>query len=141
MPNCAASCRAACLARCGSGLSLGPWTPYLWPVSLVLGLPIDPSSPLARVPVPPSFSSGLVSVTSWSSPLLLLALGCRVEQLLHHEDLVAIDVLAVVAAHARHEEGEDRDEPHVQEERETGVEERRRLHGGEEADRERACRR
>ena len=37
---------------------------YSFPVARVPGLPIDPSSPLARVPVPPSLLSALPSAAS-----------------------------------------------------------------------------
>ena len=99
MPNCAASCRAACLARCGSGLSLGPWTPYLWPVVLRVRVTHRPLLALRRGCRCPLLFVGVGLGDFVGLALLLLALGCGVEQLLHHQDLVAIDVLAVVAAH------------------------------------------
>jgi hypothetical protein len=68
--------------------------------------------------------------------LLLLALGRRVEQLLHHQDLIPIDVLAVVATHVGHEEREDGHEPHVEQERQPRVQERRRLGRREEPHRD-----
>src|ERR1039458_8588872 len=47
---------ASFLARCGSGLSLGPLSPYRPSLFLEVFLPILPSSPLWRLPLPPCSS-------------------------------------------------------------------------------------
>ena len=68
--------------------------------SLVFGLPIEPSSPLARVPVPPSLLSAFVLGDLLGLLLLLLALGGRLEVLLDEVLLVAVERLLVRRARA-----------------------------------------
>ena len=57
MPAFLACSSASFFARCGSGLSFGPFRPYRPSLFLEVFLPILPSSPLWRFPLPPCCES------------------------------------------------------------------------------------
>src|SRR4029434_6387339 len=90
-PALAAFSSASILARCGSGLSFGPFRPYRPVLVLLVFLLLLPSSPLWRLPLPPASSgpfflshSGICS--SFSSGGLMRNLTKRLSELKRSRD-------------------------------------------------------